>query len=73
MCVTVGIGDGVYQNNSMSSFVKGFGDVSESLLSRRVPYIQRYRLVVMLDALDLKVDSNRAQVICLKTVLAVSH
>jgi len=57
----------------MRPFVERFRYISESLLPGRIPNIQRYRLSVVLDALDLKVNPDSAQVITLETVLTVPH
>ena len=73
MSVTVRIGDRVHQNDAMCALVEGLCDVPETLLPRGVPDIERDGLVIVVDSLYLEVYSDRAQVVCLKTVLAVSH
>jgi hypothetical protein len=54
-------------------FVEGFCYVPETLLTCGVPDVQGYWLAVVLDALYLEVHPDRAQVVALETVLAVSH
>lgn len=73
MSEAIGIGDRIGQDDAMCSFVEGFGDVSEPFLTCSIPDVESDWRPLDLNPFDFKVDSDRAQVISLKSILAVSH
>ena len=70
---TVRVGDRIGQDDAMSPFVERFGDVSEPLLSRSIPDVERYLASIKFNPLDLKVHTNRTQIIRLEIILTVSN
>ena len=69
----VGIGDGIGEDNAMGSFVEGFGDIPKPFLSCSIPYIERYLTSFELNSFDFKIYANSAEVIWLKSILAIPH
>ena len=70
---TVGVGDGIGEDNAMRTLVEGLGDVPEPLLAGSVPDVERYLRPFKLDPLDLEVHANGTEVVGLKGVLAVAY
>ena len=70
---TVGISDGVGQNNTMCSFVERFSDISEPLLTCSIPDIERYLTSLKFDSFDFEINTDGTEVIGLKGVLAISY
>lgn len=56
----------------MSPFIKGFRDISESLLTSCVPDVQRNRLTIVLNPFYFKINPNCTQVVSLEGVITVS-
>lgn len=73
MAETVGVCDGVGEDDAMGAFVEGLGDVPEPFLSSCVPDVEGDLPPVIFDPLDFKIDPDCTQVVRLKSVLAVAH
>jgi hypothetical protein len=44
----------------MCAFVEGFGYISESLLTCRIPDVESDLVAILLDPFDLEIDANGA-------------
>ena len=63
MCETVRVSDGICQNNAMSTLIKGFGNVSKSLLTSSIPNIERYLTSIKLNPLNFEIDADSTEII----------
>ena len=57
----------------MCTFIEGFGDIFKSLLTSGIPNIKGDGLSLGLDPFYFEVDSDGAEIIGLKCVLAVAN
>lgn len=73
VCETMGISYRICKDYTMCTFVEGFSDVSESLLSCRVPDVQGDLIILELHPLYLEVHTNRTQKLCLKSIFTVTY
>ena len=66
------VSDGVSQDDAVCTLIERFSYVSEALLSCSIPDVEGGLGVVYLDALDLEINSDGAEIIALEVVLAVA-
>lgn len=58
MLEALNVSDGIHQDDPMCTFVEGFSDVTETLLSCSVPDVQCDRAPINFHSLDFKIHSN---------------
>ena len=73
MSETVGICNGVGENDAVSTFVKRFGNISKSLLSGSVPDVESDLASIQFDSLDFEIYTDCAEIIGLEGVLAITN
>lgn len=73
MSETDDISNRIDQYDSIGSLIKGFGDISKSLLACSVPNIESDLAVFDHYPFDFEVDSYRTEIFCLEGVFAISN
>lgn len=70
---TVGVGDGVSEDDAVGTLIEGLGDVSEPFLPGCVPDVESDLAAVVVDPLNFEIYSDGAEVVGLEGVLAIAH